>query len=316
MTMNNNSNIELPEYSVVVPVYNSEASLDELCSRIHEVFVKLKENYEIVLVDDSSTDNSWRVMKTLRKKNSNIKIIQLMKNFGQHNALICGLHHVSGRYVITMDDDLQNPPEEIPILTHEIKKGYDLVIGALDAKHDRLFKKVGSFLIRYLNTTIFNKPKDIKLSSFRIMTRALTDEIMVLKTPYPYIAGMLLSLTSNIANVTVKHEKRKYGRSTYGLNKLIKLAFNLIINYTSIPLRLLALLGVLISMFSFFMGLYFIMKKLLIQDVIPGWTSVIVLLSFFNGISLIMLSIMGEYLARIISEVSNKQQFVIRKKHL
>jgi len=254
--MNNNSNIELPEYSVVVPVYNSEASLDELCSRIHEVFVTLKENYEIILVDDSSTDNSWLVMKALRKRNRNIKIIQLMKNFGQHNALICGLHHVSGRYVITMDDDLQNPPEEIPKLIHEIKKGYDSVIGALDEKHDRLLKKTGSFLIRYLNTTIFNKPKNIKLSSFRIMTKALTDEIKVLKTPYPYIAGMLLSLTANIANVTVKHEKRKYGRSTYGLNKLIKLAFNLIINYTAIPLRLLTSFGILISIISFGMGLF------------------------------------------------------------
>jgi glycosyltransferase involved in cell wall biosynthesis len=314
--MNTKQNLEAVEYSVVIPVYNSEASLEELCDRIKEVFTRLKESYEIILVDDSSVDNSWQVMKSLRENNKNIKIIQLMRNFGQHNALMCGFHHISGRYVITMDDDLQNPPELIPKLISEIKKGYDSVIGDPDVKQDRLFKKVGSSLIRYLNTRIFNKPKDLKLSSFRIMKRVLTDEIKALKTPYPYISGMLLSLTTNIGNVTVRHEKRKYGRSAYGLNKLIKLAFNLIINYTSLPLRILTSFGILISILSFCMGLFLIIQKIRHDSIIPGWTSLVVLLSFFNGILLAVLSIMGEYLARIINEVSNKRQFVIREKDL
>ncbi len=314
--MNDKADIESPEYSVVIPAYNCEASLEELCHRIDEVFNRMKKIYEIVVVDDASIDSTWKVMEALREENKKIKIIQLMKNFGQHNALMCGFHNVSGRYIITMDDDLQNPPEEIPKLIDEIQKGYDSVIGALDIKQDKLFKKAGSFLIRYINTKVFNKPKNLRLSSFRIMTRALTDEIRVLKTPYPYISGMLLSLTKNIGNVTVKHEKRRYGRSTHSFRKLIKLAFNLIINYTSLPLRLLTSFGILISIISFGMGLFFIIKKLLNRDIIPGWTSVVVLISFFNGILLTILSIMGEYLARIISEVSNKQQFVIRKKHL
>ena len=314
--MNDRLDSETFDYSVVIPVYNSEASLEELCNRINKVFATLNQTHEIILVDDSSVDNSWQVMESLRKKNKNIKIIQLMRNFGQQNALMCGFHHVSGKYVITMDDDLQHPPEELPKLIDEIKKGYDVVIGALDAKQDTLFKKAGSFLIRYLNTKIFNKPKHIKLSSFRIMTITLIDEIKILKTPYPFISAMFLSLTRNIGNVTVRHEKRKYGRSTYSFNKLIKVAFNLIINYTSLPLRLLTLFGIIISLFSFCMGLYFILEKLLIKAIIPGWTSVVVLLSFFSGILLAILSIMGEYLARIINEVSNRQQYVIRKKHL
>ena len=314
--MNDLVNIEFPEYSVVVPVYNSEASLGELCQRISNVFSEIEEFYEIILVDDSSEDNSWQIMKELKKNDKNIKIIQLMRNFGQHNAIICGFYHVTGKYVITMDDDLQNPPEEIPKLINKIKEGYDVVIGAQKVKKDSIFKKIGSFFIRYLNTKIFNKPKNLKLSSFRIMTRAVVDEIKILKTPYPYISGMMLSLTRNLTNVTVKHDHRKYGSSTYNITKLVKLAFNLIINYSSLPLKLMTFIGIFVSAGSFCIGLYFILKKLIVGIPVPGWTSVVCLLSLFNGLLLIILSIMGEYLARIINEVSNKQQFVIRDKYL
>ena len=310
------ANHKSSEYSVVVPVYNSEDSLYELCQRISQVFNGIGRTYEIILVDDSSADNSWQIMKELKKKDKNIKIIQLMKNFGQHNAVICGFHHVTGKYVITIDDDLQNPPEEIPKLINKIKEGFDVVIGAQEVKQDSIFKNLGSFFIRYLNTKIFNKPKDLKLSSFRIITRAVVDEIKILKTPYPYISGMILSLTRNLANVTVKHDKRKYGSSTYNITKLIKLAFNLIINYSSLPLKFFTFIGIIVSAASFCMGLYFILKKLIVGIPVPGWTSVVFLLSFFNGLLLIILSIIGEYLARIINEVSNCQQFVIREKHI
>jgi hypothetical protein len=148
------------------------------------------------------------------------------------------------------------------------------------------------------------------------MTREIADQIKIIKTPYPYITGMMLSLTRNLANVTVQHDKRKYGSSTYTAAKLIKLAFNLIINYSSLPLKFLTYTGIVVSAASFCMGLYFIIKKILMGVAVPGYTSLVVLLSFFNGLLLVILSVMGEYLARIISEVSNKQQFVIRKKHV
>jgi glycosyltransferase involved in cell wall biosynthesis len=303
--------------SVVVPVYNSQDSLEELCSRIDRTFAGLDFNYEIILVDDSSKDDSWKVLKQLREEyGGRVKIVQLMRNFGQHNALMCGFHYASGEYVVTMDDDLQNPPEEIPKLIDKIQEGYDCVIGALETKQDSSIKKLGSQMIRYLNTRIFDKPKDLKLSTFRIATKAVTDEIKRMKTPYPYISGMLLSVTRNIANVTVRHDQRKYGQSTYTFKKLIVLAFNLIINYTALPLRALALFGIVISICSFCMGVYFIAKKLLVESIVPGWTSVVVLLSFFNGILLAILSIMGEYFARIIGEVSNRQQYTVREKHL
>ena len=191
-----------------------------------------------------------------------------------------------------------------------------MVIGSQLVKQDTLFKNIGSKGIRYLNSKIFNKPKELQLSSFRIMTRAVADEIKVLKTPYPYISGMLLSLTRNLVNVTVHHDKRKHGSSTYTLPKLLKLSFNLIINYSSFPLKFFAAIGIIVSFSSFCLGLFFILKKVLIGIPVPGWTSVVFLLSFFCGLQLIMLSIMGEYLSRIINEVSNRQQFVIRQKHM
>ena len=303
-----------PECSIVIPVFNSEQSLEELHQRIFETFHKLKKTHEIIFVDDASVDSSWSVLKKLRDKDKNVKIIQLMKNFGQHNAIICGLNYITGKFVITMDDDLQNPPEEIPRLIDKIKEGYDVVIAAPEDKNDKVYKNFGSFIIRYLNTKIFNKPKTLILSSFRIMTRAVADEIKILKTPYPYISGMLLSLTTNITNVQVRHDKRKHGISTYTMSKLFKLAFNLIINYSSLPLRILTSIGVIVSITSFLMGGYFICKKLIGGIPVSGWTSLVVLLSFFNGLLLIILSIIGEYLGRIINEVSNRQQFVVRIK--
>ncbi len=304
------------EYSVVVPVYNGAASLPELCSRISAVFAELGLGYEIVLVDDASADESWQVMQKLHEDDPRVKVLHLMRNFGQHNALMCGFHHAAGDFIITMDDDLQNQPEDIPRLIEEIGKGYDVVIGALDSKKDSYPKNLASLFIRNLIRVIFGMPKEVKLSSLKIMTRSITEEIKTLRTPYPYISGMLFTLTRNVVNVPVRHEERKYGRSTYTMKKLFLLAFNLIINYTSLPLRLLTSVGIAVSLLSFFMGLYFILKKVMMDYILPGWTSVVVLLAFFNGLLLAILSIIGEYLARIIGEVSNKPQYVVREKRL
>lgn len=314
--MSHNKGQRSIQFSVVIPVYNSEASLEELCNRIDDVFGKLKVPYEIILVDDASKDKSWSVLTSLRQQNSNIKLIQLMSNFGQHNAILCGLNYISGKYVITMDDDLQNPPEEIPKLIDEIQKGHDAVIGALEKKQDTFVKNAASRAIRFLMRKIFNMPEGFKLSSFRIMKSEIANEIKNMKTPYPFIGGMIFSLTQQIANVPVKHDSRKYGASTYNYGKLINLAFNLIINYTSLPLKMLTFIGILVSILSFSLGLFFIVRKIMYQITVPGWTTVVVLISFFNGLLLLIIAIIGEYLSRIIGEVSGRHQYVVRQKHV
>lgn len=302
--------------SVVVPVYNSESSLRPLCERIDQVFKQIDKTYEIVLVDDFSRDNSWQVMQALRSENPTVKIIRLMRNYGQHNATLCGFWHVNGQCVVTMDDDLQHSPEDIPRLIDKLQEGYDAVIAGLATKQDTMFKRMASWIMRSLTTSILDMPSGLKLSSFRVFTRQVVDAIREIRSPQPYITAMLFSVTTNVCNVTVQHEKRRYGRSNYTISKLLRLSFSLLINYSSLPIRLLSLIGGLVALFAFVIGGYFFVARLLNENIPVGWTSLVVLLSFFNGILLVILSLMGEYFRRIISEVSHRKQFAIREKDL
>lgn len=302
--------------SVVIPVFNSAQTLRPLCQGITRVFRDLGQSYEIILVDDASKDGSWQVMTDLHDSDAHIKIIQFLRNYGQHHATICGLNHAHGTFVLTMDDDLQHDPADIPALLDKIDEGYDVVIAAFEAKRDTLLKRVASRLIRHLTTWILDKPRDLKLSSFRIMTRQIAQTLGAMTSPYPYIFAMLFSLTNHVANVPTKHVERKHGKSNYSFFKLLKLSFNLILNYSSLPIVLLSSIGIIVSLISFGMGVYFILLRLFNDNIMPGWTSVVVLLSFFNGLLLIILSFMGEYLRRIINELSVQRRYVIRHKRL
>ena len=302
--------------SIIVPVYNSKHTLEELFKRIQRVFQNLEETFEVIFVDDNSQDSSWDVLKVIQAENQEVKIVRLMKNFGQNNAIICGMQEAKGDFVVTMDDDLQHKPEDIPCLLAKIKQGYDVVFAYPEQKQDTLLKKLGSRMNIFLNTLIFKKPKDLKLSSFRIFSKKVIAQLIKIEIPTPYLSGMIFSITRNASHIRVKHDRRRYGNSNYSVFKLFKLAFNLFFDYSSLPLQILSILGIIVSVFSFLTGLFFIFKKLLFGINVPGWTSVICLLSFFNGLLLLMLSIIGEYLARIIKTLSYKHQFVVRDKIL
>lgn len=310
--MNNETNL----ISIIVPVYNSQHTLDELFNRIHTTFKSLGESYEIIFVDDNSQDNSWEILNTLQARNPTVKIIRLMQNFGQNNAIICGMHEARGEFIITMDDDLQHKPEDIPGLLSKICQGYDVVFAYPKYKQDTLLKRLGSRLNIFLSTLIFKKPKNVKLSSFRIFSKKIVAQLIKIDTPTPFLSGMIFSITKNASHIRVDHGKRQYGRSNYSIVKLFKLSFNLFFNYSSLPLQLLSVSGLIVSLLSFSTGLFFIFKKMLFGIDVPGWTSVICLLSFFNGLLLLMLSIIGEYLARIIKTLSYSHQFIIRDKIL
>jgi glycosyltransferase involved in cell wall biosynthesis len=303
-------------YSVVIPVYNSQRTIRPLCEALATLFNELVVRYEVILVDDGSSDASWPVLKTIRVANPQVKIIRLTKNFGQQNALLCGFAHARGDLVITMDDDLQHQPQELPKLIAAMTPDVDVVIGALTQKRDTQVKNLGSRMIRYLNRKIFHIPPEMKLSSFRILRRSIVAQMTRINTPYPYVSGMIFSLTDKVINVVVEHHPRAHGSSNYSIRKLIRLAFNLVINYSSIPLRLLTFFGMLVSLVAFLIGTYFLVRKLVVGSAIQGWTSMIVLISFFNGILLAVLSVMGEYLVRILGEISNRPSFMVREKHL
>ncbi|HYE08685.1 MAG TPA: glycosyltransferase family 2 protein [Patescibacteria group bacterium] len=217
--------------SIVIPVYNSAASIQELSVRLIKVLPLIASEYEIIMVDDGSKDKSIQNIKEVLAKNHAIKLISLTGNFGQQNAIICGLRYAKGDYVITMDDDLQNPPEEIPALMQDMEKGYDVVYGIPEIKQHSDMRNVGSLMANFLFNVVCGKPRSVKVSSFRVMKKEIVQKVITENSSFVYISAATFKHTKNIGNAKVQHEIRKYGRSNYNLWKLLKLFYNIYLNY-------------------------------------------------------------------------------------
>lgn len=303
-------------YSVVVPVYNSERSLDELYGRIKRTFEQeVREEFELVLVDDSSADNSFAVMEGLRNADPRVKIIQLSKNYGQHCALLCGMNYSKGDFIITMDDDLQHPPEEIPKLINEINERDDLdvVIGAYDSKKHGIVRNLGTYMSGLLTTRVFGNDRNLKLTSFRIMRRFIVENLLQMRVSYPRIGHLLLLVSNRIGNVTVEHDKRQYGKSGYSFRRLVTDFFYNISNNTALPLIFLRNIGLLSFVLSGCLGLYYMIRYFVVGISIEGWTTIILVLLFFSGLTLLGLGIVGEYLYRVLEETKKLPNYMIRK---
>lgn len=218
--------------SVVIPVYNSFDSLDELYNRLSKVLNNIFIDYEIILVDDYSTDNSFSKMKEIYNNTNNLKIIRLKNNYGQQNAIKCGFEFATKDFIITMDDDLQHPPEEIIKIMEKIDEGYDVVYGIAKKKEHSFLRNMGSKATNFLFNTICHKPKNIKVSSFRCIKKNIQEEIKRNKTTFVYITAIILKITRNIGNVYVDHKPRKYGSSNYKFSKLMRLFLKLYIYYS------------------------------------------------------------------------------------
>jgi len=307
------------DISVVVPVYMNEGGLQALYQRIKSALDASGESWELVMVDDGSTDGSYSVLQRLRAKDKRIKLIQFGHNHGQHHAILCGLQHSRGDIVITLDDDLQNPPEEIPRFVAAVRQGYHIVIGQIAEKkrHD-WYRNLGSRAIQGLTAVILGKPKHLALSSFRAFSRTATESIAAFKGVHPYLPALMLRAVpiASITNISVRHDPRKYGRSTYTLRKLIKLSSYLLINHSLIPLRFMVFWGTCLSIFSLVYAIYVIAHALLGGHYALGWPSVIVLISFLSGNILLALGILGEYIGRLVQESATDLQFYIFRKDL
>jgi polyisoprenyl-phosphate glycosyltransferase len=291
--------------SIVIPVFNSEKSLKILLERIVAVMENIRRAFEVIFVDDCSQDNSWDVLKGLKKEYpENIKIIRLLNNSGQHNAVICGFSMVTGEVVVTMDDDLQNPPEEIPKLIEAIDNGFDLAIGAYDYKKHSGLRNFGGRIIDFLQKKIFGLPANFSLTSFRAVRRVIVDGVLRMGGVFPYVTSMLLSHTSKYTNVSVRHEPRKFGKSNYTFKRSFDLALNLIFSYSSYPLYFVALVASIAFLFALCYGVSVFYKALFYGISVPGWASIAIILSFFNASMLLCLLIFGMYLIRINQQVS------------
>jgi glycosyltransferase involved in cell wall biosynthesis len=298
--------------SAIIPVYNSDKILKHTVKRTINFFSSNHIDYELILINDGSRDTSWDIIKSVAKDNADIIGVNLLKNYGQHNAVLCGMGIAKGDYIVTLDDDLQNPPEEILKLIQTAEKGHDLVFGKYARIKQSFVRRLGSKIINRLNYIIFNKPKDLIVSNFRLMRKEVAQRAIRYKTSSPYIQGLLLMFASNPANVVVEHNERAVGKSNYTVFKIISLVSTLLLNYTAIPIRLLGYVGISVSLLSLSIGVYIIIKNILIGTSVPGWASTNVLTSFLGGFIILMLSILGEYIGRLITEVSCKEPYIIK----
>lgn len=300
------------DLSIVVPVYNSAATLGTLLERLTLAISPLTQNYEIILVDDGSRDASWQVIQTLRETyGGHLVAVQLMRNYGQHNTLMCGLGLARGEYVVTMDDDLQNPPEEIPKLLAHIKQhGLDLVYGCPSARNHAAWRNLGSNIVWHFYRTVFRNP--VTPTPFRIMRHQLAQSVMFYDLNFTYLDGLLAWCTSRIAGVEVAHHPRAQGNSGYSLGKLLSLALNLYTNFSLIPLQIVSGLGFVTAATGFLVGIYYLFQYLASSIVVPGFASTIIAILILGGAQLLALGVIGEYLGRLHLNVNRKPQYVIR----
>jgi len=300
------------EISIIVPVYNSSETLKELLVRTEKVLEELVgSNFELIFVNDGSADSSWQVLKSQAQQNKKITAVNLTKNYGQHNALMCALREAKGKYIITIDDDLQTPPEEIPKLYNEIKKGYDIVYGAYESKKHHKYRNIGSSLVQYVYRKTFNT--SIQITSFRIIHRSIADLVLSYNKSFTYIDGLLSWYSSKIGNVYIDHKERKSGKSGYTLKKLSILALNLFTNFSIVPLQLASIIGFTFSFLGFFIGLYILIKKIVVGIPVSGYTSIFVVVSILSGVQLLTVGVLGEYIGRIHINISKKPQYAVRE---
>ena len=300
-----------PKYCALIPVFNGESVVGETVDRTVAFFDGHGFDYELVLVDDGSTDGSWEVLQQKASDNPRILVIRLLRNYGQTNALLCGLRNSTADFVITLDDDLQNPPEEIMPLIEKINEGYDVVFGSFRVKHHPLVRRLGSGIIGMINRRIFHQPKNLTVSNFRILRRDVVDRICRCRTSYAYVTGLALLCARHPADVVVKHRPSALSNSRYTLSRLLNFTLTILIGYTSYPMRLCAVIGGAVAVLSFLFGSYIFVRTLLFGTVAPGWPSLVVLLSFFNGVMILMLGLLGEYVSRILNEITNRVPYQI-----
>jgi len=303
-----------PDYSVVVPVYNSAASLEELMRRLDAVFRGLGRSYEVVLVDDGSQDASWAVIGRLRAAGAPLRAFQFARNHGQHYALKCGLDHCAGRYAITIDDDLQHPPEEIPKLARAIEEddAVDVVTGHYERKEHPALRNLGAAALHRIHRAIFRTDQRVFIGAFRVMRRSVVDEIRLARHAQPRIGPIILSITSRIKSVPVRHEPRRHGRSGYTLRRLVGDTLSSIMNYSALPLRIVSVVGLGSSALSVLLAAMYLWLYFTRGIGVSGFTTLVLLILFTSGALLFSFGLVGEYLRRIVAQQLMFSQYHVR----
>jgi glycosyltransferase involved in cell wall biosynthesis len=301
-----------PRLSIVVPLYNAAATLPAL----HEAISALEVpgGHELILVNDGSRDETEAVaLKLTRGSRLPTRFLSLSRNFGEHNAVLAGMRAVSGRYVVTMDDDLQNPPEEaLKLLEVAEADQRDVVFGIYERKEHAWWRNAGSWLTNRIADFVVDKPRKLYLCSFRCLSRFVVDEITKSRTPYPYVDGLIFQVTQNVGTVRVRHVERTLGSSGYNFRKLVRLWISMLVNVSVLPLRLMTLAGMITSALGFLAVIEVVFEHVL-HKTPTGWSSIMAAVLVLSGAQLLLLGILGEYVGRIYLGISEKPQSVVRE---
>lgn len=301
------------DLSFVIPIYNGAATIGRVVEMIHENYVDL--SIEVVLVNDGSPDDSESTCASLaRRFPDTLTFVHLARNFGEHNAVLAGLNHATGVYVAILDDDGQNPPDQVRLMYDAIRENqWDVVYGHYRVKHHSRSRNLGSRFNGWVANVMLRKPASLYLSSFKVMNRFIVDEVIRYRGAFPYIDGLILRATDNLGQVDVEHRARPDADSNYTLTKLFMLWLNMFLNFSILPLRLGATLGMTTSVVSLFLIAAIVIDKLYVtRDLTVGLPTVLVTIVFFAGVQLVILGTIGEYLGRLFLDHSGTPQFVVR----
>jgi len=301
-----------PHLSIVVPLYNAAATLPALHQEISAL--QVEGGHELIIVNDGSRDETEAVaLKLTQESQMPMTFLSLSRNFGEHNAVLAGLRAASGRYAVTMDDDLQNPPSEaLKLLAVAEGENRDVVFGIYDRKEHAWWRNAGSQLTNLIADFVVEKPRKLYLCSFRCLSRFVVDEITKSRTPYPYIDGLIFQVTQNVGTARVRHVERTQGSSGYNFRKLMRLWISMLVNVSILPLRLMTLAGIITSALGFLAVVEVVLEHML-HKTPTGWSSLMAAILLLSGTQLLLLGILGEYVGRIYLGISEKPQSVVRE---
>lgn len=301
-----------PHISIVSPVYRAEKIIPELIRRIDHSISKITLNYEIILVEDCGPDNSWEAIEDIAKKNPRVKGFKLSRNFGQHYAIACGLDHAKGDWVVVMDCDLQDQPEEIYKLYQKTYEGYDVVLAQRIERQDAFFKRFFSKMFYRMLGYLTGYKMDESVANFGIYSRKVIQSLTLMRESIRYFPTMVKWVGFNQTAIPIEHAKRSEGKSSYNFKRLLNLALDIILAYSDKPIRLMIKFGIIVSLLAFVMGLVFLIRYFVGEVTVQGYTSLVISIWFFSGLLLVMLGVVGLYVGKTFEGVKKRPIYLIQ----
>ena len=301
----------MPLISIVSPVYGCRDSLDDLYTRVKDSVSQITDDFELIFVNDRSPDNAWEKIKELAKKDKRVKGINLSRNFGQHKAISAGIDYAKGDWIVVMDCDLQDRPEEIVNLYNKAIQGYDVVFGKRTGRKDSITKKFFSTLFIKVYDYLSGTKTDMSIGNFSIISKKVADNLKKMSGQHRPYSFFVIWLGFNRTSIPVQHAKREVGQSSYNFKKLVELAFDNIVSQSNKLLKVSTYMGFVITLISIIYIIYLVLKYILTDEIVPGWTSTMVSIYLMSGLLFLFLGIIGTYIGKIFDETKNRPLYIV-----